>query len=54
MRSEAKGSVWVSVGGVVYAYACTCSEGWGGETNQEIDFGFGSYVRARGLVVRWE
>ena len=29
-------------------------EGWGGETNREIDFGFGSVVRARGLVVRWE
>ena len=28
-------------------------EGWGGETNREIDFGFGSVVRARGLVVRW-
>ena len=28
--------------------------GWGGETNREIDFGFGSVVRARGLVVRWE
>ena len=26
----------------------------GGETNREIDFGFGSVVRARGLVVRWE
>ena len=26
----------------------------GGETNREIDFGFGSCVRARGLVVRWE
>ena len=29
-------------------------EGLGGETNREIDFGFGSVVRARGLVVRWE
>ena len=26
----------------------------GGETNREIDFGFDSIVRARGLVVRWE
>ena len=29
-------------------------KGWGVETNREIDFGFGSVVRARGLVVRWE
>ena len=29
-------------------------EGWGGETNREIDFGFDLCVHARGLVVRWE
>ena len=32
----------------------TVSEVGGSETNREIDFGFGSCVRARALVVRWE
>ena len=30
------------------------SEVGGSETNREIDFGFGSCVRARALVVRWD
>ena len=34
--------------------ACELSEVGGSETNREIDFGFGSCVRARALAVRWE
>ena len=35
----------------IYIYI---SEVGGSETNREIDFGFGSCVRARALDVRWE
>ena len=35
----------------IYIYI---SEVVGSETNREIDFGFGSCVRARALDVRWE
>ena len=38
---------------VSYMYI-NISEVGGSETNREIDFGFGSCVRARALVVRWE
>ena len=38
---------------MIYIYICISKVG-GSETNREIDFGFGSCVRARALVVRWE
>ncbi len=41
----------------MYIYMCIyiyIYEVGGSETNREIDFGFGSCVRARALVVRWE
>ena len=38
----------------IIGYVVYVSEVGGSETNREIDFGFGSCVRARALVVRWE
>ena len=38
----------------IHASYYNVSEVGGSETNREIDFGFGSCVRARALVVRWE
>ena len=46
---------WPKILAYIYIYIYIyISEVGGSETNREIDFGFGSCVRARALDVRWE
>ena len=53
-RTETETNFPVGKLGIFQGLSQRISKVGGGETNREIDFGFGSVVRARGLVVRWE